>query len=279
MKTKNKLTLLAIAAMISTQAIAADNAAIDNAILQLMTNGNFVTNPGTVGICGGMDDDQIVGGDGADFLRPNTSNNSFGASQTGALLTSVQYPYKVATVPAPEAASLFTSVQGPYQIQGAQTGSSYTSVQYPYTLTSPSGGTPSMTTDGGGWTLNIAGGLGNDTIANGTMQRSSSAGFYADSTGAFPLTAPSSTTASNLNPIVAGAGLGGGPHITGSAGNDSLVDRQILQLMTTGSLHGNDGDDTITGDGGADSLWGDNGTDSFVFGTTTYGFVYGTTNR
>lgn len=325
MKTKNKLTMLAFTALLSTRAIAADSAAIDAAILQMMTNGTIVGNTGVDRIDAGMDDDQIVGGDGADFVKPSTTNFSFGASQTGTFLTSVQYPYKVAAPAAPSMSTdgggwtllnannsttgAYTSSQGPYQLQGTQTNGNYTSVQYPYTLIAGGNGNDTfsppvnrgLTSD----TLSICGGNGNDSIIVGgvgidyvcsagttgiTSAVPGTHSFYADSTGAFPLTSPLNGAAPNYtnsagalppavsaNQIIAGAGAGGTPHINGDEGADTFIDRQILQLMTTGSLHGNDGDDTIYGEGGADSLWGDNGTDSLWLGGGTDELIYGET--
>lgn len=267
MTTKNKITLLAFTAMLSaahnTTAEIPATPPIDSLILQVMATGNISSGR----LCGGMDDDQIVGGDGANFLRPNTSNFSFGASQGGALMTSSQYPYQFATAPAPNATSLFTSVQGPYQLQGGQ----------PPVASSTN--TPSMTTNGGGWMLNIAGGLGNDTMTvplpTGNASFTNSAGAIPPMTVATPrITGDLGNDLLTTRPAITGD-LGNDlltnrPAITGSAGHDSLIDRQILQMMTTGSFCGDgmDGDD-LHGDDGADTLWGDNGTDSFVFGTTT----------
>ncbi len=124
MKTNHKLTLLAFTAMLSTQAVAADPVLIDTAILQMMTNGFVVGSTGAERIDRGMDDDQIVGGDGADFVNSNTTNYSFGASQTGALSAS-----------ASPASSLTTDLN----TEVARAASPV--------------GLPSMSTAGDGWTL------------------------------------------------------------------------------------------------------------------------------
>lgn len=284
MKTKNKITLLAFTAMLS----AAHNSLaeipatppIDSLILQVMATGNISSGP----LCGGMDDDQIVGGGGA-----------------------------ISTAPAPDATNQYTSSQSPYDFRSAQPGSSFTSVQYPYALIAGGNGndtfSPPVNRGLISDPLSICGGNGNDSLVAGAgagadpagiivggvgidyLRTAGASSFYADSTGAWPLTNPATSATSQ---IVTGTGLGGGPHITGDLGNDLLVDRQILQLMTTGSfcgdgmdgddLHGNDGDDTLWGDNGTDSLhvqsgahglWLGGGTDELIYGETGSDSLYG----
>ncbi|MBX7211089.1 MAG: hypothetical protein K1X78_22475 [Verrucomicrobiaceae bacterium] len=320
MKTKLTTQLLTLAVMFTvdttTRADLVQGGAvqpIDAAILQLMTDGYVGLPASNARLDGGADDDQIVGGDGADFVRGDIAGFSFGASNPTSFST------------------------GPVNSSN---------------VAAPGQGIASMTSDGGGWTLAIAGGLGNDTLVhpsggeanlNNEVARISAmpptnqglafgalnicGGNGNDSVfggagacglnnevariSAMPPTnqglasgalnicggngndsvfggagacglnnevarfAGAADLRGELNAefaqaritgdggpdsIVAGPGAGGAPGITGDAGDDLHTDSMILQMMTTGSLHGDDDSDT---------LWG----------TTSYGFVFGTTTR
>lgn len=305
MKTKTKLTLLAFAA-ISFNTIRAEELLVDtdgdgyaDSPVNLCggADDDQKAGPRTTGsICGTMDDDQIVGGDGADFVKPFappsnpdatshyiTSSQGPYQMQTPGYLTSVQYPYGV-TSPAPSPAGVcavgtiarfYTSSQGPYQAQSpAPQANGLTSVQYPYKLTSDPLG---MTTDGGGWTC-ITGDSGADTLYGGNV-----AGTIA--------TGPIVNKGIESDPF----GISGGS--PANLKTNQQTDHAILQLMTTGNLHGDDysdtlrgysggddliygktGSDSLYGGNGADTLWGDNGTDSIVRRAPSPGFVFGTTS-
>lgn len=212
-------------------------------------------------LCGGADDDQIVGGDGADFVAPvlnGLPTAPLGSTSGGVPnnLTSVQAPYKIAapapgtenvvsvqqpyTVAAPAPGTVtFSSVQQPYTVVAPVPGTvSYTSVQQPYGVTAPAPQAPGMTSDGGGWTV-VAETGGNDRFALPENQ-----GIVTD-----PFQANGGSKS-----IVTGAGAGGAPHISGNSLDNLTMDTMILQLMTTGSLHGDDDSDTLWGGGGVDEI-------------------------
>lgn len=161
--------------------------------------------------------------------------------------------------PAPAGLILFTSSQGPYQLAPQPAGPARQPLPAPSLYTSSQG------------PYQMAGSPVNEHLG-------APLGFYTDSAGAFPLTGGSVNVAKPL---------------TGDAGDD-LIDRQILQLMTNGQLHGDDGSDTLSPSAPVNGfVWGTTSyvapaapTNGFVFGTTTYlngqppfnGFVFGTTS-
>ena len=193
-------------------------------------------------LCGGADDDQIVGGDGADFVAPvlnGLPTAPLGSTSGGVpnSLTSVQAPYKIAA-PAPGTENV-VSVQQPYTVTApAPATEGFTSVQQPYGVTAPAPQAPGMTSDGGGWTVTAETG-GNDRFALPENQ-----GIVTD-----PFQANGGSKS-----IVTGAGAGGAPHISGNSLDNLTMDTMILQLMTTGSLHGDDDSDTLWGGGGVDEI-------------------------
>lgn len=87
MKTKLNLSLLAAAAMLSSNVASAQTPGapqhlpaglqpLDMQILQLMTNGSVVGNTGADRLCGGMDDDQLHGNDGDDTITGDAGNDT-----------------------------------------------------------------------------------------------------------------------------------------------------------------------------------------------------------
>lgn len=209
------------------------------------------TGPRTiVSVSSGIDDNQIVGGDGADFGRPILKGMisdplGFFTNSTGALppqssqtngFTSVQYPYGVAA-PAPGSANqLFTSIQGPYQVQGA---------------------TPAP----------IAGGNGNDTFTGLelTNQQMDQAILQMMTTGRI--------CGGNGNDSLHGDD--DSDNLWGGGATDEFMGDGMDDLDLRKPTPNQSG--LIYGETGSDSLKPAAPVNSFVFGTPSYGFVFGTT--
>lgn len=227
MKSKLHLSLLAATAMLAHSASADP---LPPPAPELRPIDAFIAGMMSSVLCGGMDDDQlhgndgadtitgdlgndllhgpicrglfsdtlgVVGGDGADFVTGGDGGSKARSAEQGTIFLPEHKglttdPLSVVAGPSPDApVSLLTSVQYPYKVvAGPEPVQGIESDPFGYRQATPS-------------------------------------------------------------PAPAGAPVA----ITGSAGNESLVDRTILQLMTNGQLWGG---------GGTEELWGDNGTDSVV---------------
>lgn len=239
-------------------------------------------------LCGGADDDQIVGGDGADFVRQQIG--SLPLSSPGNPLVPV---VKSTGNPIAGGLGNDTLTQPTSSgIMGAGLGGgpnlSPDPAQWPaavapagvngLVITNPAGGNILtaqpvngivVTSPGDGGILTdaqldmfimdalrlgpICGGNGNDSIVVAAGQQPVGSSSYTDSAGAWPLAAQTNRAPFTANQSVTGAGVGGASHLTGDAGED-LTDKQILELMSTGRLHGDDDSDTLWAGGGTDEI-------------------------